>query len=73
MKGSEMAEYYVNQRAQSNGDHEVHRKDCNFLPISENRQYLGSFPSCHGAVQKAKEFYPTADGCKHCSPECHTR
>jgi hypothetical protein len=25
-------------------------------------------------VQEAKKTYPdTADGCKHCSPECHTR
>lgn len=67
-----MALYYVNKNAQSNGDHEVHKFDCSFLPSPENRRYLGDFPSCRPAVAAAKKIYPTADGCAHCSPECHT-
>ena len=67
-----MAVYYVNTNAQANGDHEVHRSDCVYLPNPENRMPLGNFPNCRGAVRKAKVLYPTADGCKHCSPECHT-
>ena len=67
-----MAVYYVNKNAQTNGDHEVHKSDCIYVPAPENRLYLGDFPTCHGAVQKAKEVYPKADGCKHCSPACHT-
>lgn len=67
-----MALYYVNKNAQTNGDHEVHKSGCSFMPNPENRQYLGDFSSCHPAVAAAKKIYSTADGCKHCSPACHT-
>jgi hypothetical protein len=63
--------YYVNNRAQSNGDHEVHQENCIYLP--SDRKYLGDFSSCKPAVDEAKKTYPTADGCKTCSPGCHTR
>ncbi len=68
-----MASYYVNIKAQLNGDHEVHKADCRYLPDPINREYLGEFPSCHGEVKRAKEIYPTADGCAICSTTCHTR
>jgi len=38
-----MKKYYVNTNAQSNGDHEVHDENCEFLPKPENRRYLGEF------------------------------
>jgi hypothetical protein len=66
-----MALYYVNNRAQENGDHEVHKTGCAWMP--EDRTYLGDFNNCRDAVRKAKEKYARADGCAHCSPECHTR
>jgi len=65
--------YYVNKNAQSNGDHEVHTADCSYLPEPENRLKLGYFTNCRDAVNAAKRYYSTADGCYHCSPECHTR
>lgn len=68
-----MKSYYVNKHPQSNGDHEVHDAGCTYLPLEENRKYLGLFSDCKGAVKKAKETYATADGCKTCSPACHTR
>ena len=67
-----MAYYYVNKQAQPNGDHEVHRADCTYLPAEENRKYLGSFSNCHDAVREAKKTYPKSNGCIHCSRECHT-
>ncbi len=67
-----MTLYYVNKNAQANGDHEVHKSDCSFMPSSENRVYLGDFSSCRPAVAAAKKIYPTADGCYYCSPACHT-
>ena len=48
-----MALYYVNKNAQSNGDHEVHKTGCSWLPKTENRIYLGDFSSCSLAVTKA--------------------
>ena len=65
--------YYVNKHAQSNGDHEVHNSSCQYLPSVENRKDLGDFSNCQDAVKEAKKTYPTADGCKTCSPSCHTR
>ena len=67
-----MIKYYVNKQAQDNGDHEVHRLDCYYLPSEENQQYLGLFTNCHDAVQEAKKYYPISNGCKFCSRECHT-
>ena len=68
-----MARYYVNENAQSNGDHEVHKEGCSFMPNVENRIYLGDFTSCHSAVRKAREFYSQSNGCYYCSNECHTQ
>lgn len=65
--------YYVNKRQQSNGDHEVHNEDCRYLPSAADREYLGNFTNCKDAVAEAKKSYATADGCKTCSPDCHTR
>jgi len=65
--------YYVNEDAQSNGDHEVHTETCMYLPSPKNRKYLGEFNSCAAAVTEAKKSYPkTANGCKTCSRACHT-
>lgn len=67
-----MARYYVNNNAQSNGDHEVHREGCSFLAIAKDTSYLGSYDDCRGAVKEATKTYSTANGCKFCSPDCHT-
>ena len=48
-----MSRYYVNKKAQANGDHEVHVSTCSFLPEAEHRQYLGEFSNCHSAVAEA--------------------
>jgi hypothetical protein len=69
-----MARYCVNKNAQSTGEHEVHNEDiCHELPSPENRQYLGEFSNCRDAVNKARQYYNNCDGCKFCSPACHTR
>lgn len=67
-----MAEYYVNNTPQPNGDHEVHMDGCYWLARAQSKQHLGNFVSCHGAVVAAKAIYRTANGCAHCSPSCHT-
>lgn len=64
--------YYVNQNAQSNGDHEVHTDTCSHLPDAQNRTYLGLFDSCRHAVAEAKKIYPKSNGCYFCSRACNT-
>ncbi len=66
-----MTLYYVNTNAQSNGDHEVHTGDCDYLPKLENRILLGYFTNCEDAVKKAKEYYTQSNGCFYCSNDCH--
>ena len=68
-----MPSYYVNTNAQSNGDHEVHKEGCSFMPDLSHRKYLGSFSTCQEAVREAKKTYSTANGCYYCSKDCHTR
>lgn len=67
-----MYKYYVNKNAQSNGDNEVHKKGCSYLPKVENRIYLGQFSNCSAAVSAARSHYSQANGCYYCSNECHT-
>ena len=67
-----MAYYYVNDTAQTNGDHEVHKSGCYWLGLVNSKTSLGDHLTCVSAVRKAKEVYATADGCKHCSPDYHT-
>jgi len=68
-----MSRYYVNKNAQANGDHEVHTTGCSFMPLPENRIYLGDFASCGPAVRKSKsDYYKQSNGCFYCSKPCHT-
>ena len=68
-----MPKYYVNDNAQDTGEHEVHEEGCTWLELTESKTYLGEFPSCHGAVEKAKDYYDDVDGCAYCCPDCNTR
>ncbi|PWK18575.1 hypothetical protein [Xanthomarina spongicola] len=67
-----MAKYYVNKNSQANGDHEVHKIGCSFMPEDQNRDYLGDFNNCKDAVNKAKKYYSKVNGCYYCSKDCHT-
>lgn len=64
--------FYVNENAQSNGDHEVHRATCSRLPDPDNRLYLGDYSTSQEAVRKAKTYYNQVNGCYYCCPETHT-
>lgn len=66
-----MTLYYVNNKADDKGNHEVHTSTCSFLP--SDKKYLGYFATCQEAVKEAKKTYPKSDGCYHCSRPCHTR
>ena len=66
------AHYYVNKNAQGNGDHEVHKEGCQYMPTVLNRIYLGLFENCHKAVAAARKHYSQVNGCYWCSRECHT-
>ncbi|HBL75861.1 MAG TPA: hypothetical protein DD458_11590 [Prolixibacteraceae bacterium] len=67
-----MDSYYVNKNAQTNGDHEVHKSGCAWMPDASNREYLGYFSTCQEAVKEAKKRYPRSNGCYYCCYPCHT-
>lgn len=67
-----MKKYYVNENAQTNGDHEVHVEGCAFAPLVKNRIDLGYHFSCFPAVSLAKKTYSRANGCYYCCNQCHT-
>ena len=67
-----MASHYVNKNEQANGDHEVHKEGCSWMPAAHNRIYLGEFQSCQGAVREARNYYSQVNGCYYCSNVCHT-
>jgi len=67
-----MAQYYVNRVAQINGDHEVHTSTCVYLPSLQNRVDLGMHAGCASAVTQAKRHFRQSNGCRWCSPVCHT-
>ncbi len=67
-----MPQYYVNNNAQSNGDHEVHKEGCYWLSLVKSKKDLGIHSSCHSAVIEAKKTYAKSNGCGTCSYECHT-
>ena len=66
-----MAQYVVNNKSQTGGEHEVHKEGCTYFPSDFIR--LGDHSSCHTAVTKAKQHYNNVDGCYWCSRACHTR
>lgn len=65
-----MTLYYVNNQAQSNGDHEVHTSTCTYLPY--DKKHLGDHSHCSYAVAEAKKTYWQSNGCYYCSNACHT-
>ena len=65
-----MNNYYVNNKAQNNGDHEVHKDGCIYMP--GDKTSLGRFANCADAVREAKRKYRQSNGCYTCSRECHT-
>jgi len=68
-----MAAYYVRIPPQFNGDHEVHKTGCSWMPEAGNRIYLGEFLSCGPAVAEARKHYHQVNGCFYCSNPCHTQ
>jgi hypothetical protein len=65
--------WYVNDNAQPNGDHEVHQDGCHWLAQARSKSYLGLYDNCREPVIKARVYhYSQSNGCAFCAPYCHT-
>lgn len=67
-----MAQYFVNNQQQPNGDNEVHVAGCRYMPAPANAVPLGNHLVCQTAVTQAKIRFPRANGCFYCCRPCHT-
>ncbi len=47
--------FYLSSVANSEGSHEVHHRDCELIPDSLNRDYLGPFNNGLEAIRKAEK------------------
>ena len=68
-----MDHYFVCDKPQANGDHEVHKEDCTFCPGISNRTYLGFYENCKDAIVEALKKYSLVNGCSKCSIDCHAK
>ena len=70
-----MPTYIVNKNTDDKNRHEVHEispTKCGYLPAEHNRVDVGWHRDCHGALKAAEDLgYKPADGCGHCSEDCH--
>ena len=65
--------YYIHTKRTDGEYYEVHNGTCRRLPLEKNRIFLGEFDDCELAVMAAKELgIRSADGCWHCSEDCHS-
>lgn len=59
--------YFVNNNPHViTGYHEVHKKKCLALAMSESKCYLGEFDNYKDAIAKAKTMYDRVDRCTYC-------
>ncbi len=65
--------YFIDKNIQISGKHEVHKNDCEFLPDTSSREYLGYFIDCQEAINIAYEKYDNVEACKNCIPECRSK
>ncbi|EGO9490963.1 hypothetical protein CUM52_07670 [Enterococcus faecalis] len=65
--------YFFNNNTDNHNRHEVHTKDCKYLPDILNRTFLGLEDNCKDAISRANKEYPTKkfDGCFYCCYSCH--
>lgn len=66
-----MAFYFVNTKAKTNGEHEIHKAGCLFMPSNVRRQYLGNFNDSRDALHEAEHYFNHVNGCFYCSQESH--
>jgi hypothetical protein len=60
-----MTHYFVDNRAQPDGAHEVHAVGCKRM--APDKAYLGDYMSCEVAVLEARKEYWHIAGCLRCT------
>ncbi|MBC6367528.1 hypothetical protein [Algoriphagus sp. AK58] len=58
--------FYLSSKPNSQGEFEIHDKECQHIPDSLDRDYLGPFNNGLEALRKAEQLKPTVSLCKKC-------
>jgi hypothetical protein len=61
--------FYLSSHPDSNGEFEVHEKECEHIPDSLDRDYLGPFNNGLEALRKAQQIKTAVTLCKVCCPQ----
>jgi hypothetical protein len=64
-----MAHYFINNHAQPNGDHEVHKVGCVRMPA--DKRYLGNYEFVSQAMLEARKEFWQSSGCVACARDDH--
>ena len=72
LKVPSMNFYHVSKESKNNGEHEIHKSTCSFLPVSEKRIFLGFLSSCNEAIAEAKKHFEEVNPCYYCCFEYHS-
>ncbi len=62
-----MCKYYIKTQPLENGDYEIHREDCLFIPLFFMRKEVGDYSNPKEALEKAQEMYKKVNGCQFCT------
>lgn len=68
-----MFNYFINKNLEFNGENEIHKEGCSFMPEKENLEFLGSYDNANEAKIEAIIKGYNADGCYFCCREAHTK
>lgn len=58
--------FYLSSNPNDNGIHEVHDRECDRIPSSYDRDYLGPYNSGKEAIRKAKAIKENVGLCETC-------
>ena len=63
--------YFLDENSQANGDHEVHRAGCPYLPSENSIKALGEHYSFQSAISQAQAYYTQVEACSYCRFDYH--
>ncbi|REG91436.1 hypothetical protein [Algoriphagus antarcticus] len=58
--------FYLSSIPNDNGQHEVHDRECEFIPDPYDRDYIGPYNTCIEALRKATTMKKEVGLCKNC-------
>lgn len=58
--------FYIASKPNSEGEFEIHERECDLIPDILNREYLGPYNNGKEAMRKALDLNPKAKTCEKC-------